>query len=425
MSDNKIKFTKTVLEKLSTPEKTTIFWDEKYIGFGVRVQPSGAKTFFFQGRSKGKLIKVTIGRFGALTAEQARVKAKKYDGELANGIDPRTKNNAEKDQSSFGDILTGYVELLYLNKKYDARAVKSAIEKNIENAFPKLYKKAATEITLDDCVKIIKKLIDEDKPRQAAKMRSYIRTTFSKAINAKGNPKATEAMRKSNVTLNPAIQMEVIEGSNETNERVLEKSEFMAYWARLKNLQEPARSVAMLHVLTGGQRIEQLKRATLNDVDKTSMTLTLLDSKGRRPTARIHAIPLLDEAIKCIKSLTGGGEFILSCNGGISPISDTYLGNIVKKINIEMEEAGELEKGKFTPKQIRASVETRLADPPYNITSDVLAQLLSHGLGGVQNKSYQRNKYSAGKLDAIEKLYRLVEGLPEPQAQVVDIRKAV
>ena len=90
-----------------------------------------------------------------------------------------------------------------------------------------------------------------------------------------------------------------------------------------------------------------------------------------------------------------------------------------------MEEAGELEKGKFTPKQIRASVETRLADPPYNITSDVLAQLLSHGLGGVQNKSYQRNKYSAGKLDAIEKLYRLVEGLPEPQAQVVDIRKAV
>ena len=89
-----------------------------------------------------------------------------------------------------------------------------------------------------------------------------------------------------------------------------------------------------------------------------------------------------------------------------------------------MEDSGELIKGTFTPKHIRATIETRLADRPYRIGSDVLGQLESHGTGGVQNRHYQRYDYFEEKLDALEKLYRLVEGLPEPQAQVINIREA-
>ena len=424
MSDKKIKFGKVAVEKLSTPEKTTTYWDETTTGFAVRVQPSGAKSFFFQGRSKGKLIKITIGRFGALTVEQARVTAKQHAADLTRGIDPRTKLQANEEQATFGDMLTAYVELLYSNSKYSAKAVDNAVQKDVLASFPKLYKKAATEITLDDCVKIVGKLKDEGKPRQADKVRSYIRTAFSEAINARGNVNASKKLRSIRVTYNPARDLRIVEGSNNTNDRVLEKSEFMAYWAHLKALPEPARSVAMLHVLTGGQRVAQLSRAKLDDIDMTSKTLTLWDSKGRRKTARRHVIPLLDITIECIKALTGSGEYILSCNGGISPISDTYLGNIAKTVNTEMEEAGELIKGTFTPKHIRATIETRLADRPYRIGSDVLGQLESHGTGGVQNRHYQRYDYFEEKLDALEKLYRLVEGQPEPQAQVINIREA-
>jgi len=422
MIDSKVKFNKKVVENLPATKTTTIYWDTKDTGFGVRVQPTGVKTFFFQGRSKCKLIKITIGRFGVLTVEQARDLAKQHAADLTRGIDPRTKRNADEVQASFGDMLNAYVELLYSNKKYSAKAVESAVQKDVRDAFPKLYKKAAIEITLDDCVKIIKKLVDEGKPRQADKLRSYIRTTFSKAINSRGDAKAPATLRESKLTLNPALQMGVIDGANVPNERVLEKSEFQAYWSRIKALEEPYRSVAMLHVLTGGQRLLQLRRATINDVDITSKTLTLWDSKGRRKAPRRHEIPLLDVAIDCIKNLTVFGDFVLSCTGGLTPISDSYLNNIVKSINVEMEESGELLKGRFTAKHIRATIETRLVDPPYYVISDVLAQLLSHGLGGVQNKNYQRNKYTEGKLDAIEKLYRLVEGLPEPQAQVIPMR---
>ena len=44
-------------------------------GFGVRVYPSGSKVFVVQCRSQGKLKRITLGRHGLITADQARRKA--------------------------------------------------------------------------------------------------------------------------------------------------------------------------------------------------------------------------------------------------------------------------------------------------------------------------------------------------------------
>jgi integrase len=422
--DRKIKFNKTNIEKLAAKEKLELYWDDTIIGFGVRVLPSGAKTFFYQGRAKGKLIKITIGRFGNLTVEAARKKAKEHASTIALGINPNAEAKQDKSSSTFGDMLTAYVELLQSKGKESARAVETTLHKNVKDTFPKLWKKQATEINLDDCVKIIGKLVDENKRRQADKLRSYIRTAFSEAINARGNVNAPLSLREINVTTNPARDMRKVDGSSNTDDRVLERPEFVAYWDHVKELPEPARSVAMLHVLTGGQRQAQLARVTLKDVDMTSKSITLYDNKGRREKARRHVVPLLPEAIECIKRLTIAGDYIFSCNGGISPVNVKYLGDIVSEINDKMEKSGELLKGRFKAGCIRASVETRLADRPYRVSSDVLAQLLSHGLGGVQNRHYQRYDYFEDKFEALEMLNRMVEGLPEPQAQVVNMRAA-
>lgn len=417
---NKIKFNKSVIEKLPIPTKNPlIFWDEKLIGFGVRVLPTGAKTFFYQGRANHKLIKVTIGRFDPLTVEDARVKAKSYASNLANGIDPRTQRAASKSTDTFGDMLTAYVQLLTDNKKQSARAVETAIHRHVRDALPKLWKKSVHDINLDDCVKIVGRLVDKGTKREADKVRSYIRTAFSEAINARGNVNASKSLRDMKVTINPARDIKKVDDSSNTDDRVLEKSELMAYWSHLKELPEPARSLAMLHVLTGGQRQAQLARVTLNDIDTTSQTLTIYDSKGRRKAARRHVVPLLPLAIECIKQLTGSGDFVFSCNGGVSPVNIKYLGEVVLEVNKKMEDAGQLLKGRFTAGCIRKTIETRLADRPYRVSSDVLAQLLSHGLGGVQNKHYQRYDYFEDKLEALGKLYRLVEGEPEPQAQIL------
>jgi len=53
------------------------------------------------------------------------------------------------------------------------------------------------------------------------------------------------------------------------------------------------------------------------------------------------------------------------------------------------------------------------------VSSDVLGQLLSHGLGGVQARHYQHHNFNDEKLEALQMLYRMVEGQPEPSAQVI------
>ena len=62
------------VEALSV-EKDTIYWDNGLPGFGVRVYPSGSKIYIAQTRTEGKSRRVTIGRHGVITAEQARQRA--------------------------------------------------------------------------------------------------------------------------------------------------------------------------------------------------------------------------------------------------------------------------------------------------------------------------------------------------------------
>ncbi|NWO04623.1 MAG: integrase family protein [Alteromonadaceae bacterium] len=423
----KVRLNKTNLDELEvTGGKRRIVWDTAIQGYGVRIMPSGTKTLFFQARFNGEVIRVTIGRYSgvAASAESGRKRAAEINNDIAKGVDPRPEKK-EAEAATFGDMLTGYVDLLEAKGKKSTRSVRNQITADVQKAQPKLWKKRAAEIDLDDCIKIVADVKDRGKLRQADKIRSYIRSAFTEAIKARGNVNAPAKLRSMNIKTNPARDMVKVEGSSQARERVLSLAEFRAYWERVKELPEPGRSILMLHVLTGGQRQKQLSRATLHDIDHDTEALTLLDYKGRRAEARRHAIPLLPEARACIERITGAGEFVFSCDGGINPIHDKFILEHVSKIRGDMDKAGELEGGHFTPGTIRATIETRLAAKPYRVSSDVLGQLLSHGLGGVQSRHYQHHTFHEEKLEALQMLYRMVEGKPEPVAQVIPFNQEV
>ncbi|ADH85951.1 tyrosine-type recombinase/integrase [Desulfurivibrio alkaliphilus] len=419
----KIRINKTNVEKLTATDGRAIFWDDSITGFGVRVMPSGTKTYFFQGRVGRELIRITIGKHPAVTPEQARKLAKIHAGNIATGKDPRPERQTAAN-ATFGDLMTAYADLLESQGKKDARPVRLQIIRNIQKAHPRIWKKPVSTIDLDDCMVIVGKLRDEGKPRQADKIRSYIRTAFSEAINARGDVNMPATMRRLDIKYNPARDMRKVKGSSGAKDRALSLAEFQAYWRRIKELQEPARSLTMLHVLTGGQRQQQLARATLNDIDRDAPSLSILDYKGRRSKPRLHVLPLLPEALEAIDAITGGGEFVFSCDGGLTPIHNAYLNDQIKKVRAAMEAAGELEKGPFTAGSIRATIETRLAAKPYRVGSDVLAHLLSHGMGGIQARHYQHHNFFDEKLEALEKLHRMLEGQAEPVAEIIPMRRA-
>ena len=70
-------------------DRDTLFWDSELAGFGVRVHPTGRKVYVVQTRAEGKAAKrVTVGRHGVITAEEARRRAALIVSRIKAGQDP-------------------------------------------------------------------------------------------------------------------------------------------------------------------------------------------------------------------------------------------------------------------------------------------------------------------------------------------------
>ena len=102
---------KRTVEALSV-DKDMVFWDSELPGFGVRVYPSGSKVYIAQTRAKGTSKRVTVGRHGVLTAEQARQRAALIIARMKAGEDPVPAPMASKPPSgpTVAEIAARYLE---------------------------------------------------------------------------------------------------------------------------------------------------------------------------------------------------------------------------------------------------------------------------------------------------------------------------
>lgn len=82
------KLTKRTVEALKIEAKDYFVWDSQIPGFGLRVMPSGAKTYQAQYRKGGRTRRVSLGWHGKITAEQARKLAQEVMGLVAKGDNP-------------------------------------------------------------------------------------------------------------------------------------------------------------------------------------------------------------------------------------------------------------------------------------------------------------------------------------------------
>jgi integrase len=82
------KLTKRAIDALKPEAKDYFVWDSQIAGFGVRVMPSGAKTYQAQYRKGGRTRRVSLGRHGKITVDEARRLAKDVMGQVAMGENP-------------------------------------------------------------------------------------------------------------------------------------------------------------------------------------------------------------------------------------------------------------------------------------------------------------------------------------------------
>jgi hypothetical protein len=105
------KITKRTVDSLRAhPSKDVFEWDSEIKGFGVRVKPSGVKTFLVQYRnSEGRSRRLVLGKFGVLTAEIARGLAQQKLAAVAQGGDPASERQAARAGMTIKEICDWYL----------------------------------------------------------------------------------------------------------------------------------------------------------------------------------------------------------------------------------------------------------------------------------------------------------------------------
>lgn len=307
-----------------------------------------------------------------------------------------------RENATFGKLLDAYVEDLKRRSKIRWKDTENSLRRNVKIPWPKLISKPAIDITLHDLLDIVRQVVDSGRIREAAKVRTYLRAAYSAAVQAGQRADATPALADLKIMVNPARDLATIHGANTPRERVLTLAELQAYWKHIARI-----PLLQFHLLTGGQRIDQLRRLTTNDIDYDTQTITFRDPKGRRELPRIHVIPLLTEAMDALKALYGGqrGTYLWTLDAGEHAATYGAARDMLAKINRKMAESNEIS-SPFTLGDLRRTVETRLAAA--GISMDIRAQLQSHGLSGVQIRHYDKHSYLQEKQHALETLRRLL-----------------
>ncbi len=111
----KLTLTKRTVDALESEDKPWIAWDDKLTGFGVRVHPSGAKSFVVNYRAgnggrKAPNKRVVVGRVGRVTPDQARRLAQELLGRVAAGDDPAGERAEARSVPTLGEACKDYME---------------------------------------------------------------------------------------------------------------------------------------------------------------------------------------------------------------------------------------------------------------------------------------------------------------------------
>jgi integrase len=101
--------TKRTVDALKPRSGSYFVWDDELRGFGVRISPRGAKTFLVQYRADGRTRRLKLGRYGVLTADEARTKARGALGDVADGENPAEVVSTRRAAPTVKDVCTRFL----------------------------------------------------------------------------------------------------------------------------------------------------------------------------------------------------------------------------------------------------------------------------------------------------------------------------
>ncbi|MDE0150099.1 MAG: site-specific integrase [Rhodospirillaceae bacterium] len=200
----KAKLTKTYVDRIAPAPADVIHWDIDLPGFGVRVKPSGVRSYVCQYRNRetGESRRMTLGKHGPLlTFHQAKLEARRVLGDAIGGGDMARDRQEKRKAPTVAQLTVEYMDRHAIPKKrpQSVRHDRGLISKYV---LPHFGNKKVESVSRRDITVLHASL--KDRPYQANRLLALLSKMFSLSVDwgwradnpAKGVPRYVEYRRE-------------------------------------------------------------------------------------------------------------------------------------------------------------------------------------------------------------------------------------
>jgi len=408
------RINKTSVDALQPASAETVLWDDKIAGFGLKVMPSGTKTYLFQyrlGGRAGRTRRVTIGKHGGLTPDKARKQAEDLAAIVARGDDPQQQkqDNARKaiDLAFDGFTKTFVDDCLKVRWKTSHKDGEALLRLY---ATPVLGKKPLHEITRADIRAVLAPV--RKKIATCRNLFAVLRRLFRWAVS------------EGVIDASPIMGMEP-PPLPQKRDRVLSDHELKLAWQGSDKLGYPFGPFIRLLVVTG-QRLEEVSALEWSELERARKEWVIPAERAKNGNASV--VPLSDFAVKELDALAKRAKrkdgwprkgFVFSTTGETS-----ISGHSRAKRRLDREIAALAEKEKDLPPiapwryhDLRRTLATGMQR--LGVRFEVTEAILNHvsgsksGVAGV----YQLHDWGPEKKVALQAWSDYITGLMIPQSK--------
>ena len=321
-----MKLTKKFVDGAQSPvDKDQVFYrDDQLKGFALRVTSSGTKSFVVEKNIGNKVRRMTLGKYGALTVEQARKEAQKIIGQIATGIDPIAEKLAAKMSAvTLNDVFEDYVKArksLKHNTLYNYRRV-------LTIGFASWGKKPLVSITKDKVAKHHEKLGKEHGEAYANLAMRLLRALFNFAAG-----QYEDAHGRTMITENPVKRLSQTRAwyRVERRQTFIKSHDLAAWYDGVQKLQNETLRDYLLLLILSGLRRQEAAQLMWQHVDLTAKTFTVTDTKNHES----HTLPLTDYLYELLKSRSQSkiNEYVFPGTGATGHIIEPrkQMANVTK-----------------------------------------------------------------------------------------------
>jgi len=331
----KLKLTKKNVDALAPAERPYVAYDTELTGFGVRVMPTGSKSWVIEYRpgAGGRGVRSTLlslGRTTLLTPDEARRLAKDKLADARRGEDPAAKRAADRGTLTLSRVIELYLADVEAKKSRGTHALyKIYLEVHVA---PELGSRKVNAITRADVAKLHRRLGQDRKPT-ANRVLNTLSGVFTFAARAglvedgfnptKGVEKFREEGRERFLSTEEIHRLGAALAEAETVGLPWEPD---TEKATAKHAPKPEnRRVVLPPQVTGavrlllftGCRLREILHLRWREVDFERGLLFLPTSKTGKKTIVLNA-----PALQVLNSLPRLGEFVIAGNDPSRPRAD-------------------------------------------------------------------------------------------------------